>query len=74
MPEKRYVSVTTMAQMYELSKSFIRDHIRAGNLNATNISTNAVKPVWRISIEDADDFMDFRAHRAEMQERKLLTA
>lgn len=74
MPEKRYMSVTTMADMYDLSKGYIRDHINAGNLAATNISTNPVKPIYRISVEAADDFMNFLAHRAEMQERKLLTA
>lgn len=74
MPEKRYMSVTSMAQMYDLSPNFIRGHINAGNLTAVNISTNAVKPAWRISIEDADDFMHWLQDQAEREERRILTA
>lgn len=74
MPEKRYMSTKTMAYMYDMSVDFITAHIKAGNLTAVNISKSATRPKWRIRVEDADEFMDFLAHRAEMQERKLLTA
>ncbi|QNE90295.1 helix-turn-helix domain-containing protein [Corynebacterium incognita] len=74
MPEKRYMSVTTMADYYDLSKGFIRGHINAGNLPAVNISTNPGKPLYRIAVTDADEFMNHLADQADRAERKLLSA
>ncbi|PXY09185.1 DNA-binding protein [Corynebacterium striatum] len=74
MPEKRYMSVSTMAETYDLSKNFIRGHIKAGNLTAISISANPVKPIYRITRQDADDFMQYLASEAERAEHKLLTA
>ena len=73
MPEKRYMSVTTMADQYELSRTFIRGHIKAGNLPAINIAS-AIKPNYRINVEDADEFMHWLQDQAEREERRLLTA
>ncbi|OFN78468.1 hypothetical protein HMPREF2526_08425 [Corynebacterium sp. HMSC070E08] len=74
MPEKRYMSTKTMAHMYDVSVDFITDNIKAGNLTAVNISKSVTRPNWRIRVEDADEFFNFLAHRAEIEERKLLTA
>lgn len=74
MPEKRYMSTKTMAHMYDVSVDFITRNINAGNLIAVNISKSVTRPNWRIRVEDADEFFEFLAHRAEIEERKLLTA
>ena len=74
MPEKRYMSTKTMAYMYDVSVDFITTHIKAGNLAAVNISKSVTRPKWRIRVEDADEFMDYLAQCAEIEERKLLTA
>ena len=57
-------TVATIASHLQVSDEQILAHIRAGRLKATNVGAGSVRPRWRISESQLQEFLAARATSA----------
>ena len=55
-----YMSVSEVARIIGVNRSFVLEHIHSGDLRASDVSKNKKRATWRISGANLQKFLEYR--------------